>query len=224
MFFLLAYMGWGWYIAATAGFLVGSIAAYIISVRWVFAARSFRSRSAELATFLLIGCLGLLVVQCVMWLCIEWFGVRGHCQVVAVGFSFTSNFVLRKLFGRACATGPLGNGKRHEQADSNNRCRPRRLTAALELVGQPDVQVTIVEADDCVGGISRTVNHNGNRIDIGGHRFSKSDWVMQWWANLMPIEHVEDGPLNLRYQGQVREGLPLGTTRAEGRAKDYVGT
>ncbi|WP_329850185.1 GtrA family protein [Stenotrophomonas pavanii] len=98
MFFLLAYMGWGWYIAATAGFLVGSIAAYIISVRWVFAARSFRSRSAELATFLLIGCLGLLVVQCVMWLCIEWFGVRGGtARVVAVGFSFTSNFVLRKL-------------------------------------------------------------------------------------------------------------------------------
>ncbi|MCV0220617.1 NAD(P)/FAD-dependent oxidoreductase [Stenotrophomonas sp. Ps181] len=94
---------------------------------------------------------------------------------------------------------------------------PAGLTAALELVGQPDVQVTIVEADDCVGGISRTVIHNGNRIDIGGHRFfSKSDWVMQWWANLMPIEHVEDGPLNLRYQGQVREGLPLGTTRAEG--------
>ena len=80
---------------------------------------------------------------------------------------------------------------------------PAGLTAALELVGQPDVQVTIVEADDCVGGISRTVNHNGNRIDIGGHRFfSKSDWVMQWWANLMPIEHAGDVPLNLRYQGQ----------------------
>ena len=57
---------------------------------------------------------------------------------------------------------------------------PAGLTAALELVGQPGVQVTVLEADDCVGGISRTVNHNGNRIDIGGHRFfSKADWVMQ---------------------------------------------
>ena len=35
---------------------------------------------------------------------------------------------------------------------------------------------------DYLGGISRTVNYKGNRIDIGGHRFfSKSDRVMQWW-------------------------------------------
>ncbi|WP_313207603.1 NAD(P)/FAD-dependent oxidoreductase [Stenotrophomonas sp.] len=94
---------------------------------------------------------------------------------------------------------------------------PAGLTAALELIGQPDVTVTVLEADDCVGGISRTVNHNGNRIDIGGHRFfSKSDWVMQWWANLMPIEHTGDVPLNLRYQGQAREGLPVGAAVAEG--------
>lgn len=94
---------------------------------------------------------------------------------------------------------------------------PAGLTAALELVGQPGVQVTVLEADDCVGGISRTVNHNGNRIDIGGHRFfSKSDWVMQWWANLMPIEHSGDVPLNLRYQGQARDGLPDGAAVADG--------
>ncbi|PKV14095.1 NAD(P)/FAD-dependent oxidoreductase [Xanthomonas prunicola] len=94
---------------------------------------------------------------------------------------------------------------------------PAGLTAALELVGQPGVQVTLLEADDCVGGISRTVNHNGNRIDIGGHRFfSKSDWVMQWWANLMPIEHSGDVPLNLRYQGQARDSLPAGVSVADG--------
>ncbi|MCC4588270.1 NAD(P)/FAD-dependent oxidoreductase [Xanthomonas melonis] len=94
---------------------------------------------------------------------------------------------------------------------------PAGLTAALELVGQPGVQVTVLEADDCVGGISRTVNHNGNRIDIGGHRFfSKSDWVMQWWTNLMPIEHSGDVPLNLRYQGQARDGLPAGAAVTDG--------
>ncbi|WP_372359090.1 NAD(P)/FAD-dependent oxidoreductase [Xanthomonas axonopodis] len=94
---------------------------------------------------------------------------------------------------------------------------PAGLTAALELVGQPGVQVTVLEADDCVGGISRTVNHNGNRIDIGGHRFfSKSDWVMQWWANLMPIEHSGDVPLNLRYHGQARDGLPAGAAVTDG--------
>ncbi|MEA9586869.1 NAD(P)/FAD-dependent oxidoreductase [Xanthomonas sp. WHRI 10064A] len=94
---------------------------------------------------------------------------------------------------------------------------PAGLTAALELIGQPGVKVTVLEADDCVGGISRTVKHNGNRIDIGGHRFfSKSDWVMQWWTNLMPIEHAGDVPLNLRYQGQTRDGLPAGVAMANG--------
>ncbi|WP_312252820.1 GtrA family protein [Stenotrophomonas sp.] len=114
VFALLAHLGWGWYAAATGGFLLGSVVAYVISVRWVFATRSFRSRSAELATFVLIGCFGLLVVQGVMWLCIEWLGVPGSiARLVAVGFSFTSNFVLRKLIlFRARARGrSIGEGE-----------------------------------------------------------------------------------------------------------------
>jgi len=89
---------------------------------------------------------------------------------------------------------------------------PAGLTAALELAGRPNIKVTVLEADSCVGGISRTVQHNGNRIDIGGHRFfSKSDWVMKWWAGLMPIQHDVDVPVNLRYQGKTRSALPEGT-------------
>ena len=43
-----------------------------------------------------------------------------------------------------------------------------------------------------MGGIARTVNYKGNRIDIGGHRFfSKSDRVMQWWLNILPMESLE---------------------------------
>src|SRR4030042_4601545 len=39
------------------------------------------------------------------------------------------------------------------------------------------------------GGISKTINYKGNRIDIGGHRFfSKSDRVMQWWQNILPLQ------------------------------------
>ncbi len=38
-----------------------------------------------------------------------------------------------------------------------------------------------------VGGLARTEVHNGNRMDIGGHRFfSKSDWVMDWWQQILP--------------------------------------
>jgi len=57
-----------------------------------------------------------------------------------------------------------------------------------------------------MGGISRTVNYKGNRIDIGGHRFfSKSDRVMEWWTSMLPVEHTEDGTHRLVYQNQARE-------------------
>ena len=45
-----------------------------------------------------------------------------------------------------------------------------------------------------MGGIARTVNYNGNRIDIGGHRFfSKSDRVMEWWLDMLPLEDAAGG-------------------------------
>jgi len=68
---------------------------------------------------------------------------------------------------------------------------PAGLTAALELLKRTDIRPIILEASDDVGGISKTINHNGNRMDIGGHRFfSKSDWVMEWWQEILPIEPV----------------------------------
>lgn len=90
---------------------------------------------------------------------------------------------------------------------------PAGLTAALELQAAGERDIVIVEADQVVGGISRTVNHRGNRIDIGGHRFfSKSDWVMNWWSSLMPVDAaVANGQLALQYQGQQRTALPAGT-------------
>ena len=50
---------------------------------------------------------------------------------------------------------------------------PAGLTAGVELLRQaPDqYHVTIYEASDTVGGISKTVNYKNNRMDIGGHRF-----------------------------------------------------
>jgi protoporphyrinogen oxidase len=66
---------------------------------------------------------------------------------------------------------------------------PAGLTAAYELLTRTDIQPIILEQLDCVGGISRTVLHHGNRMDIGGHRFfSKVDRVMDWWFARMPIQ------------------------------------
>lgn len=66
---------------------------------------------------------------------------------------------------------------------------PAGLTAALELLRHTDIHPVILEASRQVGGLSRTVEHNGNRIDIGGHRFfSKDPAVMKWWTDLLPIQ------------------------------------
>jgi len=67
---------------------------------------------------------------------------------------------------------------------------PAGLTAAYELIRKSDIKPIIFEmSDKYVGGISRTVNYKGNRIDIGGHRFfSKSDKIMDWWKEILPLQ------------------------------------
>ena len=66
---------------------------------------------------------------------------------------------------------------------------PAGLTAAYELLKRGEFDVTILEKTDRIGGISQTVRHGGNRMDIGGHRFfSKDQRVMQWWADMMPLQ------------------------------------
>ena len=62
---------------------------------------------------------------------------------------------------------------------------PAGLTAAYELSGN-GVNAVVLEQDDIVGGISRTVEHNGYRFDIGGHRFfSKVPLINQWWTSIL---------------------------------------
>lgn len=71
---------------------------------------------------------------------------------------------------------------------------PAGLTAALELLRGARCRVIVLEASGDLGGISKTVQFKGNRIDIGGHRFfSKSDWVMDWWQGILPIASPESG-------------------------------
>ena len=68
---------------------------------------------------------------------------------------------------------------------------PAGLTAAYELLKDKNDQydVKILEETNEIGGISRTVRYNGNRMDIGGHRFfSKDQKVMDFWENLMPLQ------------------------------------
>lgn len=71
---------------------------------------------------------------------------------------------------------------------------PAGLTAAYELLKKGGVSVTVLEATGEIGGISRTKNYKGNRMDIGGHRFfSKSDKAMDFWKEIMPLQDPEQG-------------------------------
>jgi protoporphyrinogen oxidase len=94
---------------------------------------------------------------------------------------------------------------------------PAGLTTAVELLRSQEFRPIVVEADTQVGGISKTINYRGNRMDIGGHRFfSKSDWVMNWWQELLPVAEGEaPGALGLAYQGQHREFFAAANTRTD---------
>ena len=67
---------------------------------------------------------------------------------------------------------------------------PAGLTAADKLLDyKEEYEVTILEEGQEIGGISKTVEYNGNRMDIGGHRFfSKNQEVMDYWKELINVQ------------------------------------
>ena len=66
---------------------------------------------------------------------------------------------------------------------------PAGLTAAYQLLKETDIKPIILEESEFIGGISRTAEYKGNRMDLGGHRFfSKSEEVNKLWAELIPIQ------------------------------------
>jgi protoporphyrinogen oxidase len=99
---------------------------------------------------------------------------------------------------------------------------PAGLTAALELLRRSGITPIVIEADGQVGGICKTINYRGNRMDLGGHRFfSKSDWVMRWWQEILPVADAETQPtgaLRIHYQGQSRDLTPEGIAPASSDA------
>ncbi|MGA2599294.1 MAG: NAD(P)/FAD-dependent oxidoreductase [Bryobacteraceae bacterium] len=80
---------------------------------------------------------------------------------------------------------------------------PAGLTAAYELLERSGIHPIVLEKSGYVGGISRTVVYGGNRIDIGGHRFfSKSDRVMNWWLNILPLSPSCSPEQTISYHNQ----------------------
>ena len=68
---------------------------------------------------------------------------------------------------------------------------PAGLTAAYEL-SKHSVPAVVLERDNTVGGLSRTVNHKEYLFDIGGHRFfTKWDEVNQIWREVLGEQFLE---------------------------------
>ena len=81
---------------------------------------------------------------------------------------------------------------------------PAGLTAGYMLT-RAGFSVAIIEKDvDYVGGISRTVEHQGYRFDIGGHRFfSKSQAVVDLWNEILPTGFIERPRMSrIYYEGK----------------------
>ena len=77
---------------------------------------------------------------------------------------------------------------------------PAGLSTAYELSKSDEFDITILELEKFVGGISRTAYYNGNRMDVGGHRFfTKVERVSDLWHEIMPLQgapSLDDNILN----------------------------
>src|SRR5258708_19849220 len=78
---------------------------------------------------------------------------------------------------------------------------PAGLTAAYELLTRTDIMPIVLERSTYMGGISRTVNYKGNRIDIGGHPFfSKPDPGVGGGGKIPPPPPGAQGEFENNYQ------------------------
>ena len=105
-----------------------------------------------------------------------------------------------------------------------------RTAAYVFLTRGKDYEVTILEQSDSIGGISRTVVHNGNRMDIGGHRFfSKDPQVNAWWEERMPLQGkpaLDDRILNREVdtapEARTRKGKIGSCSAADGFPESFL--
>ncbi len=91
---------------------------------------------------------------------------------------------------------------------------PAGLAAAYTLAGQGD-EATILEKTNRVGGICRTVSHQGNVFDLGGHRFfTKFDEVQALWEEVLGEEFLLRPRMSRIYYRGAFFDYPLRATNA----------
>jgi protoporphyrinogen oxidase len=91
---------------------------------------------------------------------------------------------------------------------------PAGLTAAYEL-SKHGVPATVVEADNAVGGLSRTINYKGYLFDVGGHRFfSRWDEITKLWHEILGASFLKRPRLSRIYYRKKFFHYPLKTANA----------
>ncbi|HEX3744754.1 MAG TPA: NAD(P)/FAD-dependent oxidoreductase [Bryobacteraceae bacterium] len=99
---------------------------------------------------------------------------------------------------------------------------PAGLTAAYELLKRTSIVPVVLEKSEYMGGLSRTVNYKGNRIDMGGHRFfSKSSRVMDWWLEMLPLQASGNSGQTIRYH-RMEQSLASSASGPEPAVDDRV--
>lgn len=86
---------------------------------------------------------------------------------------------------------------------------PAGLAAGYELA-KNGIEPLLFEADDQVGGISKTVEHHGNYFDLGGHRFfTKLDDVNAVWQEVLGDQFQKTPRLSRIYYNNRFFNYPL---------------
>jgi protoporphyrinogen oxidase len=86
---------------------------------------------------------------------------------------------------------------------------PAGLTAAYEL-SRKDIPTVVLEKDDVVGGLAKTINYRGYRFDIGGHRFfTKVKAVEQMWQEVLKEDFLQCNRLSRIYYNKKFFYYPL---------------
>ena len=99
LFVLTEFAGIHYLISGTISFAASVIYNYILSIVWVFDPVGERSRTKDMAVFLILSVIGLGINQAIMWILVEQAGVHYMLsKIVATAIVMVYNFITRKLF------------------------------------------------------------------------------------------------------------------------------
>lgn len=87
---------------------------------------------------------------------------------------------------------------------------PAGLSCGYELIGKSGIQFDLMEKSFQVGGISKTVEFNGNYYDLGGHRFfTKIKDVQKMWDSVLKEDFLKRNRLSRIYYNNKFYNYPL---------------